>query len=388
NCLTCQEDCAPCCYDTDEFSEHPLYEKGIVVATNGDSGTDYCDTQDYLYEYICDGNVGMKSQPLYCAGGCKWGACNVCDKSGLYDECESHDDCGANEDCIHCQCVGSYEVSDVTCPYFISTSDGYTFDANDNNIRSCYAFNVKRSYRYDKIGGEWVLVPDPNIIDYVVDEALDCCLGWGVNKISKDNEDDCIEAHSYDPQTIRDCLTRFVKGGVGWSGEYKDYPWIKKYFYAELCCGEEDTCPFNKGVCAPKDGHSDYVQGLTCANYACNKHDFATYFTMNFLNTGTCVDWSFLPTTILRKTGYFPTSDGDLILTVDGDGHFFNIVWMDAYGKWVVLDYGILDFTPEVGGTIDYCDKIDGYCGNDVKKLNCEKDDWMDLNVYGCSPMA
>lgn len=391
NCVNCQSDCAPCCYDTDMIYDGGLmgyFELGRVYASGGVQGVDRCIDRDHLLEYSCAGGVGV-SEVVYCPGACLdnifgfigdpvGGACGVCNISGAYDECYSDSQCGANSKCMHCQCVEAHEPSDTPCT---ENNGGYEFTIGDNwaglngeTTGACNRYNVKSN----DVG--------INLLDYAVDDALDCCLYQ--NKVDQENSGSCLYARKHGT-TIRDCLTYYFASELGsmyYAGYEQEYPVIGGYFYAETCCEGggvlEDICEEGGGAvdnCAPKKYHNRYVWTLTCEDYNCQWHYQPAFVTSNLLNTGTCVDWSILTTTLFRKTNYFPE---DSVLSLGLEGHYSNLVWMDELGKWIVFNYGLLVYDPW-GGYRNYCDDINGYCGNDKNKRDCG-DGWQVGNIYGC----
>jgi len=97
---------------------------------------------------------------------------------------------------------------------------------------------------------------------------------------------------------------------------------------------------------------------------------------INLLSTGTCVDYSFAVTTILRKLGY----SKDEVFSVNGEGHGYNLVKFPGESKWHYVDtvgnnggkvYGgsgypqIYNSTGHLVTWYDYCKNMDGGCSND-----------------------
>jgi hypothetical protein len=115
------------------------------------------------------------------------------------------------------------------------------------------------------------------------------------------------------------------------------------------------------------------------------------------LATGTCVDYSFALTTILRKLGY---SRGD-VLSVNGVGHGYNLLRLPGESKFHYVDtvgnrgneiFGGTGFAAIVDQSApgkpalawyDYCRKMDEGCSNDYYSQstgNCPPNN----NIYGC----
>jgi len=355
---------------------------------NGDYGYDICSSEIYPCEsgYICE-NGACTDQ--FCGNG-------LVDES-LGEECEGNSYCGLNEECMFCQCVSKHEPFDTNCPD--NNGGGEYIIHGNQGVWSCNVLTV----RSPENGG------GINFLDFIVDDALDCC-SWFDRNVSQYNRQYCEEAQAFAPQTTRDCLTRFIAEGLhtgSYNGQYIDLPWINDYFYPEMCCGDRDVCDSSVGVrhqCLYKTNppgpitFNEYIQGLGCAEGSlCKIRDLPALLTSELLNTGTCVDWAFLTTTLLRKTGYHfgGGSRGDVILYATSQGHRFNLVWMDQFGKWVVLDYGRLYFDPKNAWYDNYCGNHDSLwwrylvplsfkqCGHENDDYSCDRD-WMRDNVLGC----
>ncbi|MFH1597557.1 MAG: right-handed parallel beta-helix repeat-containing protein [Patescibacteria group bacterium] len=301
------------------------------------------------------------------------------------EECEADADCATGEECWYCKCVSKHEPNDTNCSSN-SENGEYLLHGNDTKW-SCQLMTVKSN-------------EEINFLDYIVDDAIDCCITpQGI--VSNNHRELCDFVHSeYGFLTSRDCVTRFI--GTGLSDTHNSVsnfgnktPWIQNYYYPELCCyaGKDrgdQLCSDGggtPGICSPDQvngiAYNDYVLGLDCSDYDCNFHDQSALKSSTILNSGTCVDWSLLTTTLLRKAGrhYANPGEGDLILSADEDGHFANLVWVDEVGTWVFMDYGRLYFDPE-NAWWDYCDKIEG-CGHENQWLGCTRS-WASDNVYGC----
>ena len=346
-------------------------------------------------ELVLDCNhCGCPDIPTYSCNE-ETGLCSGCG-DGMVDEGEECDSTGGDctdpdDSCYLCQCVSEHVPSDTTCQTE-TDAENYTIDLNES-WWSCSAMTVTSAY-------------GTNFLDYIVDDALDCCTPPGSN-VAPRHWEYCLEAHEEDPQTSRDCLARYIGTGLDdgfdeYSSMGNDILWIANYFVPELCCNNQaEVCEFFDGVpltCSPdyflepEYPYSDYIQGLTCSQFDCAKHDQPALKTAALINSGTCVDWTFLTTTLLRKTGYFPASsgNGDAVFGVTkGDGtHTYNLVWMDMYGKWVIMDYGQIKLDPpENLCSLDSCDNLgeDDYHGHDNYALCLENwRDWTRDNVYGC----
>lgn len=290
---------------------------------------------------------------------------------GFTEECESNSDCTNTETCMNCQCVEIHEPDDTQCSS--NSQNGMYYIPGNQNKWSCQVINV--------------VSDNVNFLDYIVDDAIDCCTTQ--HAISVDHWEICESANSQE-ETNNDCISSFI--GIGledteWFGSSlgNSNPWIQNYYMPELCCygGElSDYCTSYEGVvgeCSPDQMYgtyfNDYVLSLTCSDYDCQLKDQPAIHTAEVLNTGTCVEWSYLTTSLLRKAGVPGFS-------VSGYGHFYNLVWRDDYGKWVFMDYGELRIDPE-NEWYDYCDFVEG-CYDENSAFSCSSS-WINQNVYGCS---
>jgi hypothetical protein len=115
--------------------------------------------------------------------------------------------------------------------------------------------------------------------------------------------------------------------------------------------------------------------------------DVPAHASINRLSTGTCVDYSFAVTTILRKMGY---SRSD-VYSVNGEGHGYNLVRFPGETKWHYVDTTGNRGAEITGGTgydaptngYDYCRKMDDGCSNDYWSQstgNCPANS----NIFGC----
>jgi len=327
------------------------------------------------------------------------------------EDCEKDDDCVPGEKCIYCQCIAPHELKYNDVP----TNPDETI-CMTNNGGHLLTF-------MGPLGGstcEFFTVQDNpsigiNSLDYIVDEALDCCestssrYGLHTRIVSPAHKEYCISAHSYDPQNTSDCLTFFIAAGLydGYFHPDKNkIQWMKGYFEPEVsgCCGGfygESDCIENNGIsgeCSPMENYwNDKVIKLTCNDPDCKKVDQPAFKSNAILNTGTCADWSALTTTLLRKTGYFKAHNSDelqnKVFSTDVLGHAFNLVWMDRVGKWVFLDYGKLLPDPETWTTtrLDYCDMRAMTTASDTLSRSYAASlygfiDWKNTHVYGCDP--
>ncbi|MEA1924487.1 MAG: thrombospondin type 3 repeat-containing protein [Candidatus Altiarchaeota archaeon] len=183
---------------------------------------------------------------------------------------------------------------------------------------------------------------------------------------------------------IKRCVSLYLIYGLG-SGDPPEY--MHKYFTNEVRCNENfgtvknadcGECFFPEGkvpyICIPGAGakYQDAV-GLTCEGYVsnypdgwesdtnlgdntCRFSDLPPHVSMNIIQTGTCVDYSTVLTTLLRLSGY----GEDEVYSTDGPGHAFNLVKFPGDKDYHFIDTvgNIIGYTP--GGrpqtSYDYSD--------------------------------
>jgi len=98
-------------------------------------------------------------------------------------------------------------------------------------------------------------------------------------------------------------------------------------------------------------------------------HDAPTHASINLLSTGTCVDYSFALTTLLRKIGY----KKDEVYTVETKDHSFTLVKLDGDLKYTAIDTTGNNYAIVIGGKpqgYDYCSEMK-HCYNDLGELDC-----------------
>ena len=120
--------------------------------------------------------------------------------------------------------------------------------------------------------------------------------------------------------------------------------------------------------------------------------DAPAHVTINRLSTGTCVDYSFALTTILRKMGYSSNN----VFSVNGDGHAYNLVRFPGETKFHYVDtvgntgggiYGGTGFPSPNGAWYDYCRNLDDGCSNDryiQSRSRCPTNN----NILGCEGIS
>jgi parallel beta-helix repeat protein len=306
--------------------------------------------------------------------GCTWtcdGArCATC-SDAIQNANETGTDCGGTY-CPPCsQCSGEptnkYAPPDTPCNNKWPTSDGPDIGMNTTSD-SC----------------NLVEVCDPDL-DFIVEDALTCCehtdydVRFGGSRANaKINACDYAHQTAYrnsftnlNPATLKQCLAHYIIRGFGAEAVY-----MQGYFYGELCCHGNRRCPSDcskwgvwprawqmgtAASCAGARGERPDFQmtGHRCVynwswffgesrwgedgwwssdtNWGTNNDSFAdipAHASIDRLSTGTCVDYSFALTTALRKAGF----SKDDALSVNGEGHAYNILRLPGESKWHYVD--------------------------------------------------
>jgi len=376
----------------------------------------------------CDDPDGWKDDGR--TAGCTY-RCSTC-SDGTQNGDEEGVDCGGTY-CPPCsQCSGEpttkYAPHDTVCQHKWPTSDGPDIGMNTESD-SC----------------NLVEVCDPNL-DYIVDDALLCCEYEGYSsRLSGDSDKiaACSYAHTaaygggfldfrdnFNSTTLKQCLAHYMIRGFGQNAVY-----MQGYFHGEFCCyGSGDFCPsgcskwrvnpaaWEMGTSASCAGPGGTTPDFQMGGHRCEyrkwwlfgwhyygKHgywhsdtnwhsnsdsaaDIPAHASIRRLSTGTCVDYSFSLTTMLRKAGY----SKDQVLSVNGEGHGYNLVKFPGEAKWHYVDavgntgggvYGGSGFPDPKTAWYHYCCKLDDGCSNDVytqSRSRCPSNNM----IYGCEGVA
>jgi len=213
-------------------------------------------------------------------------------------------------------------------------------------------------------------------LDYVLADAESCCNGirafsdeptqnWGYtyNKTETCNRAltrtrvggamSTLNAES----SMKTCKAAYLIYGLGSEAVY-----MKDYYTGEFCCSDSDSiCPgLPHFTAAPWPESNIKFSGLKCVythvnllvtsynqrkkgwyasdtDYTQNSNsavDIPPHSSINIMNTGTCVDYAFAVTTLLRKAG-FAQSD---IMTVSAPCHAYNLVWLPGMTQYSFID--------------------------------------------------
>ena len=183
--------------------------------------------------------------------------------------------------------------------------------------------------------------------------------------------------------------------GVGDNAIY-----MQDYFEAEMCCrGYGSLCSninylYTANPIPNTEGDLSKIQcyntpennplGEWVSDTQLDKNNIALFdapahVSLNILNTGTCNDYSFALTTLLRKIGYSQNE----IYTVTSDDHAYNLIKLPLDKKYTIFDTTGNNEPPIVLGNIpydyDYCGRI-RRCYNDNGEFLCPNLD----EINGC----
>jgi hypothetical protein len=308
------------------------------------------------------------------------------------------------------KCTGTttkYYPSDTTCTNKWPHSGGAGIDYN-NGIGACHAFEVcdnNLDYMISDAesccNGEWSFSPNPTKnrgYGYSKDTACAFALANTRNKGPMES----LSAES----SMKICKASYLVYGMGSQAIY-----MKDYYTAEACCKASSFCEgypkyqswnpwpqsnikFNELWCywndywifgkSPKDGWYGSDTNPESNNNALA--DLPSHASVNTMNTGTCVDYSFVVTTALRKAGFSKNS----IMSMRTPGHLYNVVWLPGDSKYSFIDTvgnnGGDFFTgpgwdwKSGGKLVDHCDYNSDRCSNDGGQKNCPAKS----QVYGC----
>lgn len=295
-----------------------------------------------------------------------------------------------------------YYPSDTTCtnkwPY--EPQGGIEYNTG---IDKCHAFEVC----------------DPSI-DYVLADAESCCNGqrvfsanppqnWGygydknkacdraISNAKKGGAMVTLDAQS----SMKLCKASYLVYGVGSEAVY-----MKDYYTGEFCCANDDGICHGlpKFTAGPWPESNIQFGSLRCVytkydpwigdtQYFAKKGwygsdtdqeqnnnaavDIPPHSSINVMNTGTCVDYSFVITTLFRKAGFGVNE----IMSMRSPGHLYNLVWLPGATKFTFIDTvgntGGNFFTgpgwnwTSKGVYQDHCTYSSDRCSNDYGAFYC-----------------
>ena len=231
-------------------------------------------------------------------------------------------------------------------------------------------------------------------LDLIVEEAIDCCDGTPIIG-NEARINSCSFANKYSTSNSKRCQALYLIQSLGGNSIY-----MKDYFEAEMCCrGVTELCNNQRNLYSarPLPNTGKDLTSLRCNNNPENNppgewisdskldlnnialQDVPTHVSLNVLSTGTCVDYSFSLTTLLRKVGY----KSDEIYTVEAYNHAYNLVKLPFDNKYTLVDTTGNNDPAIIFGHVplgyDYCENIKT-CYNDNGEALCPSFD----NIYGC----
>jgi len=396
---------------------------GINYEVRGRIGTyeDYCSDSRTLMEYyteIENGECRIRHERHTCEGTCQDGRClpPTCD-DGIQNRDEEGVDCGGSycPPCSRCDTEAKWAPHDTPCRHHWPTDEGPRIGMNTHDD-SCAIVEVCH--------------PD---LDYIVADAITCCEHADYNTrftghraAGKCSACSYARSHSgidadYNPTTFKKCL-----GLYGIKSLESGAVYMQGYFDGEWSCYGDPTaegCPkwnvkpaaWEMGTPASCAGPGGARPDFRMGGHRCEYYEFLgwkwgkegywksdtdfrknsdsvcdvpAHASINRLSTGTCVDYSFALTTILRKLGY----SKDEVFSVSGDGHGYNLVKFPGERKWHYVDtvgnngggvYGGAGYPDPKTAWYDYCRNMDEGCSNDYyseSRGNCPSND----EIYGC----
>jgi len=416
------------CGDTDGGDN--ISAKGTTALNH----TDRCQNVNTVVEYYITVDNATRCMDSFhnvvCPAGyaCYDGACKPAScLDGVQDGNEVGVDCGGSwcPPCSPCVTGAKWAPTDGPCRHKWPTSDGPGIGMNTGSD-SCNLVEVC-----------------DNNLDYIVEDALKCCENADYaaalaapRKSSK--EDSCNWARivsglntNVNPTSFKKCIGLYTISAFGYSAIY-----MQGYFTGEWCCYDSDKictagCErFKVRPTAWQMGTSDSCEGdggahpdFQMGGHRCEYNEFIVkwgkaghwssdsdfhansdsvvdvpaHASIDRLSTGTCVDYSFALTTMLRKLGY----SKDDVFSVNGEGHGYNLVRFPGEAKFHYVDtvgnrgnevLGGAGFIPIVNQSApgkpklawyDYCRKLDDGCSNDEYGQStgrCPSND----NIYSC----
>ncbi len=410
---------------------------GVNISAKGTTAlnhTDRCQNANTVVEYRITVNNATRCMDTFenmaCPAGyaCYDGACKPAScLNGVRDGNEAGIDCGGSwcPPCSPCVTGAKWAPTDGPCRHKWPTGDGPEIGMNTGSD-SCNLVEVC-----------------DNNLDYIVEDALRCCENRDYEAAltaprESSKEDSCNWARTVsgvnsnvNPTSFKKCTALYTISAFGYGAVY-----MQGYFTGEWCCYDSDkicTAGCERFKVRPTawqmgtsesckgDGgaHPDYnMGGHRCEYYefivkwgkeghwssdtdwranSDSVVDVPAHASIDRLSTGTCVDYSFAVTTMLRKLGY----SKDDVFSVNGEGHGYNLVRFPGEAKFHYVDtvgnrgsevLGGAGFIPIVNQSVpgkpklawyDYCRNMDDGCSNDEYSESvgrCPSNN----DIYGC----
>ncbi|MBT4541310.1 hypothetical protein HOC35_07390 [Candidatus Woesearchaeota archaeon] len=277
-------------------------------------------------------------------------------------------------------------------------------------------------------------------LDYIIQEASDCCAGKLNIKHSSSSENGCEwakkEAKKFfvdkkkifgdEKKTCRGFYIIKYMSGLRIERKYKRYgnePYYNCYFDLAI---DDEKVPHEEhaGTCGPKELLNPNVYGLECLKLPCESSDAdpntcftglgwnsdtdmtqnacfplngPTHAIVNIMGEGSCTQNSLSALTLLRKAGF----SGNDVFVAKGNGHTFSFLKFPGDLKFHAVDFSssysiIYTFhgLNDGPGVLSFCDPLTKYY-NDKKKVTPETTfiDVKNINygpflekggIYGC----
>ena len=238
-----------------------------------------------------------------------------------------------------------------------------------------------------------VEVCDENL-DFIVQDSIECCT-QSLNTGDQAKNNACNFANKYSNRNTKKCQALYLVESLGGGRIY-----MKDYFESEMCCkGVSELCTNEKNLYTSKPFLTTTrdLSVLECENNPENNppgtwvsdsrlelnnialQDVPAHVSINILSTGTCVDYSFALTTLLRKTGY----KEEEVYTVESPDHAYNLIKFPLDKKYTLVDTTGNNNPAIIFGKTPlgypYCESIKN-CYNDNGRSLCPQL----RNIYGC----
>jgi len=224
-------------------------------------------------------------------------------------------------------------------------------------------------------------------LDPIVEESIACC----TEGLTDPEKSPACSFARENSNNIKNCQAIYVIKGLGGAAILMD-----GYFDAEMCCkGVDALCPSESYLYTPQP-LPEYLRGVKCSNTPDNNpngywasdtklelneialFDAPAHSSLETLKTGTCVDYSVVATTLLRKIGF----SSENILTVEATNHAYNLIKFDLDKEWTIFDMTGNNEGLSIGRVptgYDYCENIIN-CYNDNGKVPCPSN----KEIIGC----
>ena len=326
------------------------------------------------YEWFKDDNKigeGISFKIKFTEFGTNQIKLKVTDAGGLFSTSTITISTGEKKKCLETDTV--YFPQDTICNKAWPSNEGVLIDIN-SPINSCDLIEVCSTQ-----------------LDSIIEDAIDCCDSSGLVDTKKINACNFAIKNSQDSKK---CQALYVIKSLGANAIY-----MKDYFEAEMCCyGVKELCsnPSNLYSSNPKPKTSKENVNLVCKNTPENNpkgswvsdsqitlnnialSDIHAGASFSSLGTGTCVDYSAVLTTSLRKLDF---SQND-VFTVEASTHAYNLIRFPLDKKYTVVDVtGNNDGLRfgKVPSGYKYCENMKS-CYNDVGEFICPDNE----KIFGC----